>query len=145
LRNSRGRARGGGGTIPLPVVGVLQPDQPAPALEADETPLDWVSLGRELVGEDEDVYALRVRGDGMMDALVNDGDLVVLKRKQSAENGEMVAVWHKPSQETWLKYYHRENGHVRLQAANPNLPPILAHPAEVEIQGQVLLIVRQAK
>lgn len=81
----------------------------------------------------------------MLDALVNDGDLVVIKPKHSAQNGEMVAAWLKPQQTMTLKYYHREDGHVRLQPANPALPPLQLRASDVEIQGQVLAIVRKAR
>ncbi len=142
LRNSRVRRGRDQSAIPLPIVGTLQARRPIPNHAAP--PLDWVTIGRELVDDERGVYVLRVEGDSMMDALVNDGDLVVLKAQQMAQNGEMVAVWLKPTQALGLKYYYRENGHVRLQPANPALPPLHLKPHEVEIQGQVLAIVRKA-
>ncbi len=144
LKNTRTRNGSGEGTIPLPIVGTIEARQPVPDPEAQVPPLDWVTIGRDLVEDDRDVYVLRVQGDSMIDALVNDGDLVVLRRKETAKNGEMVAVWDKAAQATSLKYYHRENGHVRLQPANPKLQPLNVKPTDVEIQGQVLAIVRKA-
>ncbi len=143
LKNSERRRDPGSGAIPLPILGTLQAHRPIPD-HARVPPLDWVTVGRELVDDGRDVYVLRVEGDSMTDALVNDGDLVVLKRRQLAENGEMVAVWVKPQRALSLKYYYRENGHVRLQPANPALPPVQVKPNQVEIQGQVLAIVRKA-
>ena len=107
-------------------------------------PLDWISVAQELVQNEPDVHVLRVHGSSMLDALVNDGDLVVIKRKNTAENGELVAAWLKSQQTITLKYYHRENGHVRLQPANPALPALLLRPSDIEIRGQVLAIVRKA-
>jgi repressor LexA len=144
LKNSRSRNGNGDGTIPLPIVGTIQAQRPIPQTEAQIPPLDWVTIGRELVEDDREAYVLRVQGDSMIDALVNDGDLVVLKPRQVAQNGEMVAVWVKPTQAMSLKYYYRENGHVRLQPANPSLQPQFVKPHELEIQGQVLAIVRKA-
>jgi repressor LexA len=144
LKNKRSRSNGTEGIVPLPVVGTIQTREPLPEPEPEIPPLDWVTIGRDLVGDDRDVYVLRVKGDSMIDALVNDGDLVVLRRKESARNGEMVAVWDKATGATSLKYYHRENGHVRLQPANPKLKPLHVNPSDVEIQGQVLAIVRKA-
>jgi repressor LexA len=79
----------------------------------------------------------------MIDALVNDGDIVVMKRQQQARNGEMVAVRLLDRDETTLKHFFRENGHVRLQPANPTMEPIYMHPSQVEVQGRVVAVVRQ--
>jgi repressor LexA len=95
------------------------------------------------VRNQEGLYALRVKGDSMIDALVNDGDIVVLKHQLDARNGDMVAVRLLDRDETTLKRFYRENGHVRLQPANPTLHPIYVHPSQVEVQGQVVAIVRQ--
>jgi SOS-response transcriptional repressor LexA len=83
----------------------------------------------------------------MVDALVNDGDIVVLAAVSEIRNGDMVAarVADRDGREaTTLKYYYRENGHVRLQHANPNVPPLpLYRPDQVEVYGKVVLIIRQ--
>ena len=79
----------------------------------------------------------------MIDALINDGDVVVMKKQQSANNGEMVAVWLKDEKETTLKRIYREQKRVRLQPMNPSMKPIYQEPENVEIQGKVLLVIRQ--
>jgi repressor LexA len=82
----------------------------------------------------------------MIDAMVNDGDIVIMKRAQSANNGEMVAVWLEDTDETTLKYFYKEGGRVRLQPANPTMKPIIIeNPERVRIQGKVVMIVRQLK
>jgi repressor LexA len=107
-------------------------------------PLDEaLSLTSDIVPEQEGLFALRVQGDSMIDALVNDGDIVVLRQRYTARNGDMVAVRLLDRDETTLKHFYRENGHVRLQPANPTLEPIFVHPSQVEIQGQVVAIIRQ--
>jgi repressor LexA len=78
----------------------------------------------------------------MIDALVDDGDVVILKQQNEARNGEMVAVWLRDRDETTLKRFYRENGHVRLQPANPTMPPILVHPSVVQVQGRVVAVIR---
>lgn len=93
-----------------------------------------------------DLFALEVDGVSMIDAMVNDGDIVIMKRAQTANNGEMVAVWLMDSNETTLKYFYKENGRVRLQPANPTMGPIyIDNPEQVRIQGKVVMIVRQLK
>jgi repressor LexA len=91
-----------------------------------------------------DLYALEVQGDSMIDAMINDGDIVIMKHVQEVRNGEMVAVWLDDRDETTLKYFYKENGRVRLQPANPTMKPIIVDdPAAVKIQGKVVMVIRQ--
>jgi repressor LexA len=91
----------------------------------------------------KDVFALRVRGDSMIDAMVNDGDIVIMRRQETAQNGDMVAVWLTPSDTTTLKYFFNEGSQVRLQPANPHMQPIYVDPQEVQVQGRVMMVIRQ--
>jgi len=94
----------------------------------------------------ENLFALEVEGDSMIDAMVNDGDIVVMKPATEARNGEMVAIWRNDKDETTLKYFFLENGRVRLQPANPTMPPIIIDdPSVVEIRGKVVMVIRQVK
>jgi len=80
----------------------------------------------------------------MIDAMINDGDIVVMKPAHEARNGEMVAVWLNDRDETTLKYFFLENGRVRLQPANPMMKPIfIDDPRIVEIQGKVVMVIRR--
>ena len=91
-----------------------------------------------------ELFALEVDGVSMIDAMVNDGDIVIMKRANTANNGEMVAVWLEDNNETTLKYFYKENGRVRLQPANPTMQPIIIdNPEQVRIQGKVVMVVRQ--
>ena len=97
--------------------------------------------GRE---KGKDLFALEVQGDSMIDALVNDGDIVIMKPAHDARNGEMVAIWLQDKDETTLKYFFRENGQVRLQPANPTMKPIIIKdPSSLEIRGKVVMVIRQ--
>jgi repressor LexA len=92
----------------------------------------------------QDLFALEVQGDSMIDAMVNDGDIVIMKRAQQAENGEMVAVWLDDKDETTLKYFYKEPQGIRLQPANPNMTPIYVdNPASLRIMGKVVMVIRQ--
>ena len=98
---------------------------------------------RERPGE---LFALEVRGDSMIDAMVYDGDIVVLKKTNEARNGDMVAVWLADRDETTLKYFYREGGRIRLQPANPTMGPIYIDDSRtLQIQGQVVMVVRSFK
>lgn len=91
----------------------------------------------------DDLYALRVNGDSMIDAMVKDGDIVVMRKQQTANNGDMVAVWLRDGTTT-LKHFHHEGNRIRLQPANPTMGPIYVKPEEVQVQGKVVMVVRQS-
>jgi repressor LexA len=102
-----------------------------------------IELTPDIVQQQEGLYALRVNGDSMIDALINDQDIVVMRHQAVAEVGEMVAVRLKDRDETTLKRFYPEGEQVRLQPANPTVSPIFVHPANVEIQGKVMAVIRQ--
>lgn len=94
----------------------------------------------------EGLFALEVQGDSMIDAMVNDGDIVIMKPANVAHNGEMVAIWLNDTNETTLKYFYKENGRVRLQPANPRMNPIyIDDPSTLEIRGKVVMVIRQVE
>ena len=78
----------------------------------------------------------------MIDAMVNDGDIVILKPQYEAKNGDMVAVWLR-NDTTTLKHFYNEGTRVRLQPANPTMDAIYVNPEEVQVQGRVLMVLRQ--
>ena len=79
----------------------------------------------------------------MVDARVDDGDIVIMRHQQNANNGDMVAVWLQDREETTLKKFYREHDRVRLQPANPYMDPIYVDAKDVEIQGKVMVVIRQ--
>jgi repressor LexA len=102
-----------------------------------------IELTCDIVSNTRNLYALKVQGDSMMDALVNDGDIVVIQRQNQARNGDFVAVKLIDEDRTSLKHFYRENGHVRLQPANPLLEAVLVKPDAVQVEGKVMAIIRQ--
>ena len=90
----------------------------------------------------DDLFALRVSGDSMIDAMVNDGDIVIMRQQKTARDGEMVAIWLTPDGTTTLKYFYNEGERVRLQPANPTMEPIYVRPSDVEVQGKVMMVLR---
>lgn len=96
-----------------------------------------------LNGADQsEVFALRVKGDSMIDAMIGDGDIVIFKRQQYAENGDMVAVWLDERGETTLKRFFHEGERVRLQPEHPTMKPIYVDTDHCQIQGRVLSVIR---
>ena len=142
-------ARAGADRFQVPLVGVIAAGEPIPIPGSNFSPMGdrAIELTRDIIHEQEGLYALEVRGNSMVDALVNDGDIVVMKHQKEARDGEMVAVWLKDREETTLKHFYYEKGkgkrRVRLQPANPTMKPIWVDPANVEIQGKVILVLRK--
>jgi len=134
-----------GSLVTVPIAGFIFASQPVLVGDTPQTASDEaIEITRDLVKDASDLFALRVKGDSMIDAMVNDGDIVVMKKVERARNGEMVAVWLNDRNETTLKHFYLENGRVRLQPANPTLQPILIDdPSTVEVQGKVVLVLRQ--
>jgi repressor LexA len=134
-------------TIPVPIIGTIAAGEPIPVPTADTwSAIDYdnvVEVTEEMTRGKEKVYALRVKGTSMIDALVNDGDLVILEATTSAQDGDMVAAWLKREAEATLKKIYREKDRVRLQPANVTMKPIYTDAANVEIQGRVLARIGQ--
>lgn len=105
-------------------------------------PYESLILTRDIVSSTEGVYALRVKGDGMIDALIADGDIVILRRVTECENGDMVAVWVKSLQVTTLKRWYSDGARVRLQPENAAYPPLTLDRADCEVRGKVIAVIR---
>ena len=136
----------------IPILGRIAAGELMPVPPSDFSyydPDSMVDVARSLLPAREkgdDLFALEVQGDSMIDAMVNDGDIVIMKRAHEARNGEMVAIWLNDRDETTLKYFYLENGHIRLQPANPTMNPIiLEDPSVVEIKGKVVMVIRQVE
>jgi repressor LexA len=133
----------------VPVLGVIQAGEPIPVPSSDFslTADDSVEIATSLMPAKEkgkELFALKVQGDSMIDAMVNDGDIVILKPSQEARNGDMVAVWLSDRNETTLKYFYKEKDGYRLQPANPTMKPIMIKKSEqVEIKGKVVMVIRR--
>jgi repressor LexA len=134
----------GGKLVHIPIVGVIAAGEPIPVPEAGNIiPNEGLEVSEELVRGKQDIYALRVRGDSMLDALIGDGDIVLMDYVGSAENGDMVAVWLKEEQEVTLKRFFSEPNRIRLEPANSKMRPIYTNPGNVEIQGRVVAVIRR--
>jgi len=131
----------------VPVIGQIAAGEPIPV----PTPDTWdvaassetLEVTEDLVRGREGVYALKVKGSSMVDALINDGDIVLMQYVNAVENGEMAAIWLRAEKEVTLKKVYSEPGHIRLQPANNQMQPIYVEPDNVEIQGRVIAVIRQ--
>jgi repressor LexA len=131
-------SRSGGRAVELPLLGYVAAGMPIEAVATSES----IAVPEALVTGKRDTYVLRVRGDSMIDEQIRDGDWVVVEDRRSADNGEMVIALV-GGQDATLKKFYKENGRVRLQPANPTMPPIFVEPDGVQIQGVVVGVMRK--
>jgi repressor LexA len=136
-------------TVSIPMIGIIAAGLPIPAPTPDTWDIAAVSekmeVPFELIGGKEEIYGLRVKGLSMIDALINDGDIVLMQHVSSVDNGEMAAVWLKAEKEVTLKKVFVEPDRVRLQPANVQMQPFYTPLDNIEVQGRVIAVLRQMK
>ena len=133
--------------VQVPIIGQIAAGEPIPV----PTPDTWdvtaaaetLEVTTDLTRGRRGIYALKVKGSSMVDAPINDGDIVLMQYINVVENGEMAAVWLKAEKEVTLKKVYVESGRIRLQPANSQMQPIYTEPSNVEIQGRVIAVIRQ--
>ena len=127
----------------LPLLGRIAAGQPmpVPTIEAIEA-ADRVAVPREITKGKRNLYALQVMGHSMIDAMIADGDIVVMEQALDVHSGDVVAVWLKNEQEVTLKKIYFEDERVRLQPCNPLMQPIYQSAENVEVQGRVVGVLR---
>lgn len=135
------------GMVKVPLLGNIVAGEPIEVGNSDFSTFDEddaIELSVNMLPDAKgNLYALKVSGDSMIDAMVNDGDIVIMQPQATARNGEMVAVWLSPGDTTTLKHFYHEGNRIRLQPANPTMEPIYVDPAEVTVQGKVMMVLRQ--
>jgi repressor LexA len=143
--NGKSRRKNDRNLFSVPILGYIAAGEPIGAVPNEPvSPQDWVEMAAGMLGSEKDLFALRVKGNSMIDASVLDGDIVVLRRQETASDGDMVAAWIEGDEETTLKYFYRAGKQVRLQPANPNpdYQPIMRDANKVRINGKVVSVIR---
>ncbi len=141
LLEGRRRAR----TVDVPVLGAIAAGQPIPVPASERWQADvedTVTVTEEMLRGRRNVFALRVKGESMIEDLIADGDIVFLEPAATAADGEKVAVWLEDRGEVTLKRLYREGDRVRLQPANSAMPPIYADASDVRVQGRFITSIR---
>jgi len=132
-------------TCSVPLMGTIAAGKPLPVPGSDAwhaAPESMLSVAQSIVRGRKDIYALKVKGTSMIDALIDDGDVVLVEQTRVIADGDMAAVWLKNQQEVTLKRVYRESGRVRLQPANRQMKPFYEPVDNVEIQGRVVGVIR---
>lgn len=129
------------------IVGAIAAGQPIPVFTAEDSAssaeFDTIEIPLDLHRRFGKLYALRVNGTSMIDALIDDGDVVIVSAGREAANGDMVIAWLKAEEEATLKRFYLEGDQVRLQPANSQMEPIYSHASNVEVHGKVVEIIRK--
>ena len=122
--------------VEIPLLGSITAGKPIERVEEDER----IKVPANMVRKD--TYALKVSGTSMIDDNIQDGDIIIIEKKQSAENGQSVVALINDEQVTLKKFYIEADG-IRLQPANPEMEPILLKHEEVQVLGVVTGVIRQ--
>jgi repressor LexA len=132
-------------TSQVPLLGVITAGQPLPdPQDTSTTDCEMVDVPADVAPAEKlkDVYALRVRGQSMIDALIDDGDIVLLRHQVTAENGQTIAAMLLDDNSVTLKQFYHEGSRIRLQPANRTMEPIFTTPDNLSIQGRVVGVLR---
>lgn len=126
----------------IPLLGVIAAGAPIPRPDTALHEGDALALTQDILPYSDGLFALTVKGQSMVDALINDGDIVVLRHAEEAHDGDLVAVWLLDEEETTLKRFFHEGQRIRLQPENPSMAPLFVHPGNVQVQGKVVAVIR---
>ena len=131
----------------VPIVGSIAAGLPLPVFSTEDSAssreFDPIEVSPDLTRRYGALFALSVKGTSMIDALIDDGDIVVIQPGQHANNGDMVVAWLKINEEATLKKFYLEGDRVRLQPANSQMEPIYCSAADVEVKGKVVSVIRK--
>lgn len=127
--------------ISIPILGTIAAGEPIEAIEERD---ESIAIPQSHLPKSKDIYALKVRGDSMIDENIHNNDIVIIKKQNYADNGDKVVALIDKAEAT-LKKFFKEKGKIRLQPANPRMNPIFVKPSDLLIQGKVVTVVRSSK
>ncbi len=130
----------------IPLIGAIAAGQPIDVPSVD----NWgtgahrmIDVPRDILKKGKQLFALQVRGNSMVDAMIADSDIVVMEKVNSVNNGDVVACWLESEQEVTLKkIYYEKDRKIRLQPCNPYMLPMFHDPDNVRVQGRVVAVIR---
>ncbi len=133
-------------TVAVPLLGTIAAGSPFPMPEndtwSDLTGQELIDLPQAIIGPGNGLYALKVRGESMIDALISDGDLVIMEQVSTVRNGQMAAVRIKSDNLTTLKHFYAEGRRVRLEPANSQMEAMTFNSDDVEVLSRVIAVWR---
>jgi len=129
------------------IIGTIAAGEPIPVYSLENTAsaseFDTIEVSPDIERNYENLYGLKVKGQSMIDALIDDGDIVIIEPVRVVSNGEMVVAWLQEREEATLKRFYLEGSKVRLQPANSAMEPIYCSASAVEVRGRVVSVIRK--
>ena len=133
-------------SVAVPLLGTIAAGSPFPMPEndtwSDLSGSELIDLPQAIVGPGDNVYALKVRGESMIDDLITDGDLVIMEKASTVRNGQMAAVRIKSDNSTTLKNFYSEGPRIRLEPANSQMSAQIFPSDDVEVLSKVVAVWR---
>jgi repressor LexA len=129
----------------VPLLGIIAAGQPIWVPPVDRWSAEaqkTIEVPRSIVRGKKDIYALLVRGNSMVDAMIGDGDTVIMEKANDIKNGDVVACWLEKEQEVTLKKIYFEDERLRLQPCNPYMLPMYHEKENVQVQGRLVAVLR---
>lgn len=126
-----------GNLITVPLVGYIAAGKPILAIESED---ETIRIPEEIIGKAKDIYSLKVKGDSMIENFIYNGDIVIVEKTSTAQNGETVVALLDDNTAT-LKKFYKEKDKIRLKPANVNYKDIIVD--NVTIQGKVIALFRK--
>lgn len=133
---SRPQRRG----VPIPIVGTIAAGAPITAVQEDAG--ESIEIPEKQLPRNAVLFALRVRGESMADEGIHDGDTVICRKQEAAQDHDRVVALIKGQEATLKKFYREPDGRVRLQPANAGMAPLILPERDVRIQGTVVTVVK---
>ena len=131
----------------VPIVGSIAAGIPIPVfpneIDSQNADFDFIEISSEINEKYGILFALEVKGTSMIDALIDDGDVVLVHPTPMVEDGEMAVAWISGRDEATLKKFYVEGDKVRLQPANSAMSPIYCQAEDVEVRGKVVGVIRK--
>jgi len=136
-------------TVAVPLLGTIAAGSPFPMPEndtwSDLSGSELIDLPQSIAGTGQGVYALKVRGESMIDALISDGDMVIMEQVAAVRNGQMAAVRIRSDHSTTLKHFYSEGSRVRLEPANTQMQAMTYPSSDVEVLSRVVAVWRDLR
>ena len=132
-------------TPKIPIIGKIAAGLPIPIFSDanNSDSVDTIEISPDLHRKYSELFALNVVGTSMIDALIDDGDIIIVQPTSIADNGDTIVAWLKLDEEATLKKFFLEGNTVRLQPANNQMNPIYYPADQLEIKGRVVSVMRK--
>ena len=131
-------------TVRVPLLGKIAAGKPIniPTEGTTEDYTNVIELSRDQIGTKSDLFALQIKGNSMIDALIQDGDIIVLERTNQFDNGDMVAVWIDSDNSTTFKRIYKLDNKIKLEPMNKKMKPFYIDPSSFQVQGRFVTSIR---